>query len=93
MPKILSSLTSAATLSAMLYSGDVYAKKLQSLANEIFEREVKIYPVEEIATISAVCKSNNILLHMDDAQIENAIVSLDVAPANVTWRVGVDILS
>jgi threonine aldolase len=188
-PKILSSLTIAAKLSAMPYGDDVYTKKLQSLANEIFEREVKIYPVmtgsaanalalatisppygvvfchkqahieedecaapefyigggklsllegnnakftaaglqeklvfdspvpavhraqpaavsitqatelgtiytiEEISAISEVCKSNNIPLHMDGARIANAIVSLGVAPADVTWRAGVDVLS
>jgi threonine aldolase len=187
--EILSSLSVAATLSTMPYGDDVYTKKLQSLANEIFEREVKIYPVttgsaanalalatvsppygiifchkqahieedecaapefyigggklsllegdnakftaaglqekltldspvpavhraqpaavsitqatelgtiytvEEISAISEVCKSNNIPLHMDGARIANAIVSLGVAPADATWRAGVDVLS
>ena len=188
-PEILSSLSEAATLSAMPYGDDVYTKKLEFLANEIFERKVKIYPVstgsaanalalatisppygiifchkqahieedecaapefyigggklsllegenakftaadlqekfafdspapavhraqpaavsitqatelgtiytiEEISAISEICKSNNIPLHMDGARIANAIVSLGVTPADVTWRAGVDLLS
>jgi len=44
-PKILSSLTEAANISSMPYGEDPYTEKLQLLANEIFEREVLIYPV------------------------------------------------
>ena len=44
-PKIISSLTEAANISSMPYGEDPYTEKLQLVANEIFEREVLIYPV------------------------------------------------
>lgn len=31
-------------------------------------------------------------VHMDGARFANAVVSLDVAPAEITWRAGVDVL-
>ena len=44
-PKIISSLIDAANISSMPYGEDLYTEKLQLVANEIFEREVLIYPV------------------------------------------------
>ena len=44
-PEIISSLNEAANMSSMPYGEDPFTIKLQSVANEIFEREVLIYPV------------------------------------------------
>ena len=43
--KILDSVIDAANISSMPYGDDPYTLKLQILANEVFEREVFIYPV------------------------------------------------
>ena len=32
-------------------------------------------------------------VHMDGARFANALVSLDVTPAELTWKAGIDILS
>jgi threonine aldolase len=52
-----------------------------------------LYELNEIAAISALCKENNLPLHMDGARFANALVSLNCSPADMTWRRGVDILS
>lgn len=52
-----------------------------------------IYTVEEISALGAVAKSRGIPLHMDGARFANALVSLDVSPAEMTWKAGVDVLS
>jgi threonine aldolase len=51
------------------------------------------YAIDEIAAISDVAKSRDCILHMDGARFANAVASLDVSPAEVTWRAGVDVLS
>lgn len=52
-----------------------------------------LYQQQEIATIAAIAKDNAIPLHMDGARFANALVALDLSPAEMTWRLGVDIIS
>lgn len=48
---------------------------------------------EEITEISEIAKSKGMKLHMDGARFANAVAFLDCAPADVTWRAGIDALS
>jgi threonine aldolase len=52
-----------------------------------------VYSLDEIETIAAIAKSHKLPLHMDGARFANALVSLDVTPAEMTWKRGVDLLS
>jgi threonine aldolase len=47
----------------------------------------------EVGEISEIAKSNGMKLHMDGARFANAVAHLGCAPADVTWRAGVDALS
>lgn len=51
-----------------------------------------VYTPEQIDAISEVAKSHNLYLHVDGARFANAVASLDCSPADLTWRVGVDVL-
>ena len=44
-PEIFSIVEEAARSSAMPYGDDDYSVKLQTLTNEVFEKEVRIFPV------------------------------------------------
>ena len=48
---------------------------------------------EEIGAISEIAKGAKMKLHMDGARFANAVAFLGCAPADVTWRAGVDALS
>jgi threonine aldolase len=52
----------------------------------------RIYSVEEIKAISAVCRELGLRLHMDGARFANACASLGCAPAELTCKAGVDVL-
>jgi len=52
-----------------------------------------IYQPSEIAAISAVCRERSLPLHMDGARFANALVSLGISPAEMTWKQGVDVVS
>ncbi|RYD37332.1 MAG: low specificity L-threonine aldolase [Verrucomicrobiaceae bacterium] len=52
-----------------------------------------VYQVEEIAAISAICRERGLPLHMDGARFANALSSLDLTPAEMTWKQGVDVVS
>jgi threonine aldolase len=51
------------------------------------------YAPEDVAEIGEYCRAQGLGLHMDGARFANAIASLDCAPADVTWRAGVNALS
>ena len=52
-----------------------------------------IYSVAEIQAIADIAHSHGMALHMDGARFANALVSLGVTPAQMTWKAGVDALS
>ena len=52
-----------------------------------------VYSVDEIREISGIARRFKLPLHMDGARFANAMVHLNVSPAEMTWRSGVDVLS
>tara|TARA_Y100001970_G_scaffold294373_1_gene452174 strand:+ start:81399 stop:82445 length:1047 start_codon:yes stop_codon:yes gene_type:complete len=52
-----------------------------------------VYSCDELLEINELTTQHKLNLHMDGARLANAIVSLGMAPADVTWRAGVDILT
>ena len=52
-----------------------------------------VYELEEIKSIAETAHEHGLKVHMDGARFANAIVSLDVSPAEMTWKSGVDVLS
>ena len=53
----------------------------------------EVYQIDEIKKISDVAHNHNLNMHMDGARFANALVSLDVTPAEMTWKSGIDVLS
>jgi len=52
-----------------------------------------VYTPQEIAAIAQQCKQYSLRLHMDGARFANAVAALNVAPREITWKAGVDVLS
>lgn len=51
------------------------------------------YSAAEIAALSHVCRARGLKLHMDGARFANACAFTGAAPADLTWRAGVDVVS
>ncbi len=51
------------------------------------------YSVDEVKAFGALCKKENLALHMDGSRLGNAIAGLGCTPAEITWKAGVDLLS
>ncbi len=51
-----------------------------------------VYTVDELQAIGDVCKKLQLSIHMDGARFANAVASLAVAPKEITWKAGVDVL-
>jgi threonine aldolase len=52
-----------------------------------------VYTPEETAALGAVAKEKELGFHLDGARFANAVAGLGCAPADLTWRAGVDALS
>jgi threonine aldolase len=52
-----------------------------------------VYSVDEIAQIAKISHGEGLPVHMDGARFANALVTLGVSPAEMTWKAGVDIVS
>lgn len=50
------------------------------------------YTLEELSELTAIAQEHDLKIHMDGARFANAIVGLNVSPADMTWRIGVDML-
>ena len=52
-----------------------------------------VYQLDEISSISEIAHSHGLKVHMDGARFSNAVASLNVSPAEMTWKSGIDVLS
>lgn len=53
----------------------------------------RVYRPDEVAALGEIAHAHGLGVHMDGARFANAMVTLGGAPADVTWRAGVDVLS
>jgi threonine aldolase len=51
-----------------------------------------VYDPAELAAIRARADAHGLAIHMDGARFANAVAALGVAPKELTWKVGVDVL-
>ncbi|QDU61711.1 Low specificity L-threonine aldolase [Planctomycetes bacterium Pan216] len=51
-----------------------------------------VYSVDELGAVSELARRRDLRLHMDGARFANALETLDVAPKEVTWKLGIDVL-
>lgn len=51
-----------------------------------------LYSIDELDALSEVARRNHLRVHMDGARFANAVAALGVAPKEVTWKLGVDVL-
>lgn len=51
-----------------------------------------VYTSDEIRAAGELARRHGLRVHMDGARFANSVASLGVAPAELTWRAGVDVL-
>ncbi|MBT1073922.1 threonine aldolase family protein [Geobacter grbiciae] len=51
-----------------------------------------LYSVEELQAVGELARRLDLKLHMDGARFANAVATLGAAPAELTWKAGVDVL-
>jgi len=71
---------------------DVHFPKARALSMTQATELGTVYTPNEVRAISDVCRKLGLRLHMDGARFANAVASLNLAPKEITWNVGVDVL-
>jgi threonine aldolase len=51
-----------------------------------------VYSIAELAELGQLCQRLGLQFHMDGARGANAIATLDVAPKEMTWKIGIDVI-
>lgn len=51
-----------------------------------------VYSIEHLQQLFEVARRHELRVHMDGARFANAVATLGVAPKEITWKVGVDVL-
>jgi threonine aldolase len=85
----------AAQLAALMPDGRGFVHAMQPSAVSLTQATEAgtVYTREAIGAIGEVARANKLALHMDGARFANALVALDVSPAEMTWKAGVEVLS
>jgi threonine aldolase len=52
-----------------------------------------VYGAAEVAALAKLAHAAGAKVHMDGARFANAVASVDVAPSELTWKAGVDLMS
>jgi threonine aldolase len=72
---------------------DVHQVQPHALSITNATEYVCVYTPDEVAALGRVARAHRLGLHMDGARFANAVAHLGCAPADLTWRAGVDVLS
>lgn len=78
---------------APIRKGDVHSVQPAAVSITQSSEFGTVYRAAEIASIAEIARAHGMKLHMDGARFANALAALGCAPADVTWRAGVDVLS
>jgi threonine aldolase len=78
---------------ASRHRGDVHQIQPAALSLTQATESGTSYSPDEIAALAGWAKARDLQVHMDGARFANAVAHLGCAPADVTWRAGVDVLS
>jgi threonine aldolase len=71
---------------------DIHYPKPRALSLTQVTEAGTVYTPAEIKTLADTAKKRGLRVQMDGARFANAVASLGVAPAEITWRAGVDVL-
>ena len=85
-------LTPAAVAEVIARRSDIHYPKPRVVTLTQATEVGTVYRPVEVAAIAELAHGKGLRVHMDGARFANAVASLGVAPAEITWRAGVDVL-
>src|SRR5512137_122427 len=92
LPGANGKVTPATVTHAVTRRSDIHYPKPRVLSLTQVTEVGTAYTVGELQALTEAARRHGLRVHMDGARFANAVASLNVTPANVTWRAGVDVL-
>lgn len=86
-------ITAAALANMIRGAGNVHSAQPATVSITQSCEVGAVYQLDEISAIAQTAHEHGLNVHMDGARFANGLVSLDVSPAEMTWKAGVDVLS
>lgn len=86
-------LTPAALDAAARRRRDLHAPRARAVSLTQATELGTVYAVDELRALTTAARELKLKVHMDGARFANAVASLGCAPADASWRAGVDVLS
>jgi len=77
---------------AVMKRSDIHYPKPKAISITQSTELGTVYQPDEIRAIGELAKQLDLKLHMDGARFANAVAALNVAPKDITWKAGVDVL-
>src|SRR6516225_1048305 len=88
----LAKITPEAVIAAAVTPHDEHASRPRALSLTQATEFGTVYTVAELRALCDVARERKMKVQMDGARFANAVAALGCAPADITWRAGVDIL-
>ncbi|MDX2275650.1 MAG: beta-eliminating lyase-related protein [Hyphomonadaceae bacterium] len=80
-------------ITALDRRGDIHVSEPRALSLSQATERGAVYTPAEISELSDLARAQRMRVHVDGARFANAVAALGCAPADITWRAGVDVLS
>ena len=71
---------------------DIHYPKPRALSLTQATEVGSIYSIAEVKALTGAARRFDLRVHMDGARFANAVAALNVAPADLSWKAGVDVL-
>ena len=85
-------LTSAGVLEVITRRTDVHYPRPKVVTLTQSTEMGTLYQKGEVSGIARIAQQHGLRVHMDGARFANAVAALNLTPADITWRAGVDVL-
>ena len=85
-------LTAEAVETVIMRRSDIHYPKPQTVSLTQSTEVGTVYHPGEIRAIAETAHRHGLTVHMDGARFANAVASLDIHPADLSWRAGIDVL-
>lgn len=92
LPGACGKLAPADVLGALHKRSDIHYPKRRVLSLTQATEVGTLYSLRELQVLTETARQNGLRVHMDGARFANAVVALNVAPKEITWQAGVDVL-
>ncbi|MEZ5924207.1 MAG: beta-eliminating lyase-related protein [Hyphomicrobiaceae bacterium] len=81
--------------SALIGYGPGFLHQMQASSLSLTQATERgtVYSLDELRALTGLAHRGGLKVHMDGARFANALVALDVTPADMTWRAGIDAVS